>query len=60
MTKSELSQFIDAVIQASAFSPHAASSFVGEWRQTIKDNGGEEELDQAIEQFKQRAVMELA
>ncbi len=58
MTEEELTQFIEAVIQASRFSPLATTDLQDKWRSTIINQaGGIEKLRAAMEQVeKERAA----
>jgi hypothetical protein len=56
MTQKELQQFIDAVVQASLFSPRVSSAAQQEWRATIERNGGAADLMLAIAEAEKRAA----
>jgi hypothetical protein len=57
MTKEELNQFIQAVVQASAFSPRVTSTMEDAWMETIGKHGGKELLQLAIKEHQERPPM---
>jgi tellurite resistance protein len=56
MTEEQLTQFIDAVVQASQFSPRATSQVQDAWRKTIEANHGTDRLIEAIMQAERKAA----
>lgn len=56
MTDEQLTQFIDAVVQASQFSPRATSKVQAAWRETIEANHGTDRLTAAIKDAELKAA----
>jgi hypothetical protein len=56
MTAKELDQFIEAVMEATRFSPNVPSAKVGAWRETIEKHGGGATLRAAIAAVEAKAA----